>query len=70
MDTLYDGTFYLVQIDEKFRRSYARKGQTEGDKNALKRLNNVGGHLAASKLDEKVAKAISADFHKKTVQER
>lgn len=68
---LFDGAFYLTHVDKQLRRAYACKGSDQGTSQALRRLNALTSQVtSANRLDQNVAKSISADFHKKTVKQR
>ena len=59
IDHLYEGTYYLTKIDEKYRRFYAIKGEStpslqssltsQSDSQAVQRLNSMKMQLLASK---------------------
>lgn len=70
VDQLFPGTFYLKLVDKKGRRQYSCKEESPEVEQALKRLNSVTAHLTSNNLDDKVAKTIASDFHKKSVAQR
>lgn len=74
---MFDGTFYLTKVDEKYRRFYAMKS---GDKSVVlnptkglessktaKRLGLIEQHMTSKleDLDSSVLRSVVVNFHKK-----
>ena len=80
---MFEGTFYLTKVDDKYRRFYAVK---KGHSTALKPSNNgvesaktaadrrllaLENHFAAFKADgSSPLRSVMTNFHKKPLQER
>lgn len=69
---MFDGTFYLTKVDDKYRRFYAVKDgkspispikEVQGQKTEG-RLNTLEGHFTTQK-DEAVLRTLQINFHKK-----
>jgi hypothetical protein len=75
---LTDGTFYLTNVDDKYRRSYQVKNGSfkitnplKPNQTAMKRLSHLDGHVTAGStgIDSSVMKQVTVNFHKKPIQE-
>jgi len=79
---LFEGTFYLTKVDDKYRRFYAvKQGSSpllkptnngiESGKTAERRLAALDNHFQAKseQIDATTLRSVITNFHKKPLQE-